>query len=547
MIRTRSGRVVVALSSRRERALDAREVGSGGVRGSRNATCALSPGVDTPAATGNDDRERAPLGAAMLSLARQTVVYGLSGVLLQAVGVVTLPIFTHTFSTRQYGVIGLALVANALVYIVVDLGLGSAAQRSYFDLADQQQSERRSVLLTATASETALACGVGAVLVVLRDPLSTLLFGSSQFHLLIVLIGINLPCTAVMLLTREAMRLTVRPWRYFGSALLAGVGATAASLIAVFVLHAGVAGLLWGQVIGTAASALFGLATCRGAIGGRWSVSELRAMLRYGLPLVPAAFAAWGLTFADRFMLRGLSSTAQVGIYTAANQIAGPLLFVVSAFSLAFLPYILSLFADDPELEKVTRAQTLVYLTIALATVAVCLSAFSRELVSLLAPSPYGAAYESIPLLAAGGVAFGINAVTLVGITYRRATHWFAIYTAVVVLVNVALNFAVIPLAGQVGAAAAQAAALSLLAGLYYHRAQRLYPTAFDGAKVLKTCALAALVAAVAYVPISTLAVALVVHAAAVLGFLALLRAFGVIEAQEIDQALALPRRLLAW
>ena len=91
--------------------------------------------------------------------------------LLQIVGVVTLPIFTHTFNTTQYGVIGLALVTSSLVYILVDLGLASAAQRSYFDRTDEQQSERRAALLTATVTETAIACAIGALMVVLRDPL----------------------------------------------------------------------------------------------------------------------------------------------------------------------------------------------------------------------------------------------------------------------------------------------------------------------------------------------------------------------------------------
>jgi O-antigen/teichoic acid export membrane protein len=468
--------------------------------------------------------------------------------LLQVVGVVTLPIFTHTFSTSQYGVIGLALVTNSLVYIVVDLGLASAAQRSYFDRSEEQQAERRSVLLTAIVTETTIACAVAVVLIVLRNPLAALLFGSSRFHLLIVLIGANLPVTALMLLTREAMRLTFRPWRYFVSALLAGLGATATSLVAIYALHAGVAGMLWGLLVGTTVSAVFGLFACRGAIGGRWSQPELRVMLRFGLPLVPAAFAQWGLTFADRFMLRALSSTSEVGLYTVANQIAGVLLFVVSAFALAFSPYILSLYAQDPEFEKRARAQTLVYLTIVLATVAASLGVFARQLVALLAQKPeYAGAYESIALLAAGGVAFGINAVTLAGISYRRATHWFAIYTGVAVVVNVSLNFAVIPPFGQVGAGVAQATALILLAVLYYRKAQSLYPTPFDGAKVLKTCGLAAVAASVGFVPIHPLVLALGLHAATVLVFLALLRPLGVIGAQEIDHARALLRGSVFW
>ena len=67
-----------------------------------------------------------------------TIVYGLSGVLLQAVGIVTLPIFARAFTQVEYGKLELGLVLSSVTLTIVDLGFASAAQRSFYDYTDSR-------------------------------------------------------------------------------------------------------------------------------------------------------------------------------------------------------------------------------------------------------------------------------------------------------------------------------------------------------------------------------------------------------------------------
>jgi O-antigen/teichoic acid export membrane protein len=71
-------------------------------------------------------------------LGQQTVVYGLSGVAQQFLGVITVPVMARVFSRGQYGVLTLTTTGIAAVAIFVDLGLASASQRSYYDYSDAQ-------------------------------------------------------------------------------------------------------------------------------------------------------------------------------------------------------------------------------------------------------------------------------------------------------------------------------------------------------------------------------------------------------------------------
>src|SRR5947208_15610512 len=66
-------------------------------------------------------------------LARQTLIYAVSGVIGPAIAVFTLPVFARIFSPAQYGILELGTTLTTLALTVTDLGLVAAAQRSNYD------------------------------------------------------------------------------------------------------------------------------------------------------------------------------------------------------------------------------------------------------------------------------------------------------------------------------------------------------------------------------------------------------------------------------
>ena len=69
-----------------------------------------------------------PVFDRFLILGRQTVVYGLGGVALQLIGLLTIPIFTRVFDANQYGVLETTIAAYMALIVLADLGITSAAQ-----------------------------------------------------------------------------------------------------------------------------------------------------------------------------------------------------------------------------------------------------------------------------------------------------------------------------------------------------------------------------------------------------------------------------------
>src|SRR4029453_5027538 len=83
----------------------------------------------SPVAASGPDEEAPPRRPGhIVQIGKQTLVYGLSGVSLQLVGLITLPIFGRVFTPSDYGVLELATVGSSIAITLVDAGMVSASQ-----------------------------------------------------------------------------------------------------------------------------------------------------------------------------------------------------------------------------------------------------------------------------------------------------------------------------------------------------------------------------------------------------------------------------------
>ncbi|MDX6630143.1 MAG: hypothetical protein QOH00_2389 [Gaiellales bacterium] len=496
--------------------------------------------ADTHARPGRAEPDTVGVKAHLFRLSGQTVVYGLAGASLSLVGLITLPVFTRVFpSPAQYGALEIAVVAGGALGVIVDLGLGLAAQRSFYD--SREPGRRKAVLSTAIAASFVSACVVAALVVIFSRPLAELLLGHRSYGTLVAVTGLVLPAGVLAQLTREVMRLTLRPWAYLLSCLFATGAGGGVGIALVTTGSAKLQEVQIGALAGAALSALYGLFVIRRDLGLVFSKRDLTVMLRYGLPLVPAGFALWGLMLIDRFILQWLDGLGDVGVYGVANRAASVELLVVWAFATAWAPFMLALHTDDPEEERRVRARVLVYVAVGFGLVALVLGLFAREAIDIVAPG-YEAGAHSVGLLALGLALQGAGTVAASGITIARRTSALALSTLIALAVNVILCFALIPSAGQVGAAIAALVAYALLGLLQYRRAQQLDPAPFEPARVLLAIALCA-----APLPLGVWLdpgpVTVLIKLAAIVLAIAALFATGVLGEMERDWVRGLARR----
>ncbi len=399
--------------------------------------------------------------------------YQFGDILAKGLALLTVPLYTRHLNTEAYGAAETLLTAVILASILLRVGVGEAFIRFYFDDEDAARRERIARTATATVAWTTTLASLLALL--FAGPLSRLVL-SFEDPLLFDCAVLGLWAFTNLEMVYAQLRVDERK-RAYVYASGANVAMTVVFTVALVVFAGqGARGLLLGN-FGASAVVVLGLWwVLRGRVSLRVRLSDLRAMLRFGLPTVPGGRER--LCLAGRrpdVSVSGPSRVAPPATYAIAIKLATVVFVAVRGFQYAWPPLAYSI-EDDEEAGRLYALVTTYY---ALATgVVVCaVELLGRWMVRLLAAPEYFGAYRALPWLALGWALYGLYLV-LVAISGRaRVTSRNFPAAAVGLAVNIALLLVLVPRSGAglgiAGAGIALCGAyVAMLAVMYAAHAQ---------------------------------------------------------------------------
>jgi O-antigen/teichoic acid export membrane protein len=471
--------------------------------------------------------------------------YQLGDVVAKAIALVTIPLYTRHVSRAGYGAANSLLTAVILASIFLRAGVGEAFIRFYFD--DDDARRRRRIARTATAL-VALSTTVASLLALaLAGPLSRALLGFSDPLLFdCAVVGLWAFTNLEMAYAQLRVEERVRPYML---ASAANVALTVLfTVLLVVVADQGARGLLLGN-FGASALVVVGLWwALRDRIGlpargDRASRAELRAMLRFGLPTVPADASVYALQVADRFYLYRGYSHAAAGDYSVALQFATVVFVLVRGFQYAWPPLAYSISSDA----EASRLYSLVttYFVLATGAVVAAVALVGRWIVRLLAAPQFFGAHGALPWLALAWALYGLYQVMIVITGRVRATRRNLPAAAAGLAVNVALLFLLVPGGGLglgiAGAGIALCGAYVAMLVAMYLLTRRLFAVGFQWRRLVQLVGLLAAVAVSGELALPTSGAAGLLLRIAWLGLIpALLLATRFFEPRERAQARAL-------
>jgi O-antigen/teichoic acid export membrane protein len=405
--------------------------------------------------------------------------YQFGDILAKGFALLTLRLYTHHVSPEGYGAAETLLTAVILSSIVLRLGVGEAFIRFYFDDGDGQRRDRIARTATATVAWTTTLAALLAL--VFAAQLSQLLLNFDDVPLMdCAILGLwaftNLEMAYAQLRVDERARTYVYA---SGANVLLTVSFTIA--LVVFA-DEGARGLLLGN-FGASAIVLLGLWW---VLRRRFSLivrmADLRAMLHFGLPTVPADASVYALQFADRFYLFRVYSHSAAGLYAVALKLATVVFVAVRGFQYAWPPLAYSIESD----EEAGRLYSLVTTYYALATgIVVCgVALLARWMVRLLAAPQFFGAYRALPWLALGWALYGLYLVFVAISGRARVTSRNLPAGLVGLAVNVALLVLLVPAGGAglgiAGAGLALCGAYAAMLAAMYILTRSLFRVGFE-------------------------------------------------------------------
>jgi len=380
-------------------------------------------------------------------LFKHSAVYGLGSVLNRLIGFILLPLYTRYLTPVDYGISSLLLITNSLAVIFAQWGIGSAIFREVI-YYERDESEVESTALYFLIGEALLFFGL---LILLSDQISNLVFGSDSQAYLLRLTFLTGFLQMIQVVFMARLRIREQSSLYSLISISRFVVGTGFNIYFVAVLQRGVAGLVMATLCTTALFAVVSLVVIVRHLKIVFSLPALRSMLRFGAPLIPGNIASLVMTSADRYFLQHYSTTAEVGLYSLGYKIGLAMNLIVQAVQLAWPAQMFEIMKEPGAERKFSQILT-IYIT-GLGIVSLGFSVLAREMLVVMTTPEYYSASTIVPLILLSYLFYGVRFMTNMGLVRENKLQYASMVIFGTAILNLGLNYWLIPPFGMLGAA----------------------------------------------------------------------------------------------
>jgi O-antigen/teichoic acid export membrane protein len=412
-------------------------------------------------------------------LATTGAAYTAASILSKLIAVALLPLYTRYLTPADYGAAEVMFAAVVSASIVVRFGTIEALLRFYYK--DDEDPGR--VVATSFAALFWLSTAAALIALPFAKPISEALLDRSAPDLARISIGGLWVLTMVEYLL-TLFRLEERARAYFLTTLVNVLAAIGLTVVLVVGEGEGARGLLLGSYASGAAVALALIAIQSRRLSLRVEVPLLRRLARFGMPTMPAELSLYLLNFVDRIVIVRAAGLAEAGLYSLAVKFAQGVNVLVRGFQLAWPPLAYSI-REDGEARR-AYAAIVTWFIAGCAFVVAGMWLFSRWIVRALAAPEFFGSYEAIGLIATGVTLYALYMVLVVILGRTGRTELNLPATAAALAANVALNVALVPPLGIVGAGLALVASYLVVVALMYVFTQRLFPVPYEWGRLAR-------------------------------------------------------------
>lgn len=430
------------------------------------------------------------------SLGADTAIYGVSTIVGRFLNFLLVPFYTNVLLPSQYGIVATVYSYIAFMNIIYIYGMESA----YFKYASTKEigNDREifstpffSILITSLIFSSLIFLNSGRLAPIIEVP--------SQLHDIIKYSAIMLLLDSLAIIPFASLRLERKVKTFAAIKIINIVVNVTANVVLLLKFHAGVEGIFISGVIASAVTLILLLPEILGKLtidflGKLYRDKILRlytALLKFGLPYIPAGLAAMMVQVIDRPILLALTNESTVGIYQANYRLGIFMMLVVSMYDYAWRPFFLTHASDHDAKRLFSRILT--YFALFSSIIVLLVSLYINDLVkfhiyhghSIINPA-YWSGLGIVPIILLGYLFNGIYVNLMVGIYIEKKTSHLPYITGIGAVINVVVNFLMIPKFGMFGAAWATFFAYAGMAVAIYLVSQKYYPIQYELGRLLK-------------------------------------------------------------
>lgn len=388
---------------------------------------------------------------------RDIGVYGFSGMLVRMISFLLIPLYVRVLSTEDYGIIDLITLIGTLSGVMLSLELYQSVAR-YF--VQNNTDRRREFASTGLMFYFFSYILFTTLMFIFAVPLSELIFSVKGREEVFKTAILSMPVTALFNYLQNLLRYSLQSVRFSIINIFYSITTLSLSAFFVVVLNKGLSGVYLGLILGGIPAIILSAWYNRSYLTFTWNMRVMKQMLNFSLPLTVSALAIYSLTYFDRLLIRHFLSLSDLGVYAVAFRIAAIPVVILSIVNSSLMPLIYKHYRNKNIGRDLKRIYSLVFC--GGIAVIILLSLLSKPIISIITTPEYFEAAGVLPLLLFSG--FIIQFASLfAGLGLAEKTGIIALIYIGGLILNLTLNYLLIPSVGIIGAGWSASASATLI------------------------------------------------------------------------------------
>lgn len=369
-------------------------------------------------------------------------------------GFITVPLITYFISPDEYGRTSMFTLAQGILSMLMYLGLDQAFVREFNEYKDSIKK----LMVNALIIPLLMVFVLDIIVVFNARYISFLMFDTREELYAVYFLAIMLPFMIIENFSLLKIRMEEKGLQYSFFSILLKVFLLALTVGFFLVYEKSFRSVVYAMALAEIINGLILFFVALFPL--KLSIRDIdkaliKKMLSFGLPLVPAALLSWVLTSMDKIMLRTLCDYTELGLYTAAFKIVSILGIIQTCFTLFWTPVAYRWYeskVDNKQFEMVNNV-------VAFIMTATCMGLLLfKDIVAMVLGADFRTAIYIFPFILLYPIMYTMSEATAVGIAFSRKTQYTIVVSTSSGLLNILLNYLLIPRFGGVGAAVATGA-----------------------------------------------------------------------------------------
>ena len=421
-------------------------------------------------------------------LLSHSVIYGLGIILNKSVNFILLPLYTNYFPPEQIGLFTLVQSISLFLGVIYTFGLETSFMKYFIEADDLKRKSEiySSVLISLLATSFLLSFLIfsfsGSISSFFK--FEDVTEGGSLIRIMSIVILIDTLYRFPLLLFRAD--LNTKTYTYLN--IFTFTVNLLCNLIFIAVLKKGVESIFYSYIISAFVTFAVGLLITRKYLTLKISASDIKELFVYGNKFIYIGIFLILIDMSDRFFLKYYFDESLVGIYWANYRLATVMSLLISAFRFSWTPYFLNL-ASNPDNKKIISG-IFTYFVFAGLLLFVVFSIFMDQIVSLnffgfnFLDVKYWSGISIVPVVMLAYFLSGLYSVLNAAPFFTDKTGSLFAFALSGLLINLLLNFLLIPKTGIMGAAFSTLLTYGLMTVIIYIYSQRIYNISYDWKKI---------------------------------------------------------------